>query len=165
MINYFNKIKDFLIWMATMAIIVFALCGLHQCDLNTSKVPQNGNKVDTVLVVRHDTINKIKLELKIKTIYIDTGRIEYIHADLDKVVPPIGNENVCIAENQLRQCMKCQDSLEAYKQIVAVDSQTIDTLSKLAKKVDTIKIAPSILDRAKDFGAGFLVGAGIKLLF
>ena len=151
------------------AFLAFALMigiQLSSCNRNTVEGAGNGNRVDSVLVIRHDTIRTIDTLLKKKIIYRDTGRIEYIHDDLDKSVPPIGDENVMIAENQLRQCMKCQDSLESFKLKSSIDSQTIDTLTKLAKTVpDTIKITPSILDRVKDFGAGLLVGAGIRSFF
>lgn len=151
------------------AFLAFALMigiQLSSCNRNTAEGAGNGKRVDSVLVVRHDTIRTIDTLLKKKIIYRDTGRIEYIHDDLDKITPPIGDENVCIAENQLRQCVKCQDSLESFKMKSSIDSQTIDTLTKLAKTApDTIKITPSILDRVKDFGAGLLVGVGIRSFF
>lgn len=148
-----------LVWLA----LILACLGVSRCSKSFQQ-PTIGPRIDSIIVVRHDTINRIDTVLKKKVIYRDTGRIEYIHDDLDKAIPPIGNENVMIAENQLRECMKCRDSLEAYKQIVAVDSQTIDTLSKLAKKVDTVK-ACTITEQAKSFGLGALFGIAIKSLF
>lgn len=115
-------------------------------------------------MVRYDTINKIQTELKIKTIYIDTGRIEYVHDTLDRWIKPVGNENVCIAENQLRECVKCHDSLEYSKKVNLIDSVTIDSLSKLAKKIDTIKVNDT-WTRIKDIGTGMLIGAGIRSFF
>lgn len=158
-----NKIKNWL--LGAIVAIAFALTVVGALSHCKDPVhPSNGKRVDSVLVIHRDTIRTIDTLLKKKIIYRDTGRIEYIHDDLDKEIPPIGDENVCIAENQLRECMKCKDSLEAYKQIVAVDSQTIDTLSKLAKRVDTIK-ACTITEQAKSFGLGALFGIAIKSLF
>lgn len=128
--------------------------------------PNAKARVDSVLVVRHDTIKIMKDSLRTKIVYIDTSRVDTVEKILDSEVPPIGDENVCIAENQLRQCVKCQDSLETYKKIVSVDSGTIDSLSKIAKSVpDTVKEKPPITQRLKDFGAGLLVGAGIRSFF
>lgn len=169
MINYFNKIKDFLIWMATMAIIVFALCGLHQCDLNGSKVPKNGNKVETVLVHHTDTITKLDTILKTRIKYIDTSRIDTVHDILDSLIPidtANNDSNQVIAANQLREAVKWKDSLNTCIDMREADSIALDSVAKIAKTVpDTIKITPSVFDRVKDFCAGLLVGAGIKLLF
>ena len=154
--------------LITVLISIAIMIGiqLSSCNRSSTVGATIGKKVDTVLVVRHDTLRTIDSVLKDRIIYRDTGRIEYVHDALNEIVKPIGNENICIAENQLRQCVKCQDSLEAYKQIVAVDSATIDTLSKLAKTVpDTVKIVPSVLDRVKDIGVGVLIGAGIRSFF
>jgi len=158
-----SKIYEAVIWFSTMGIIFFAMAGLDSCN---KKVETTNSKVDTVLVHRTDTIKIMKDSLRTKIVYIDTSRVDTVEKILDAEVPPIGDENVCIAENQLRQCVKCQDSLETYKKIVAVDSGTIDSLSKIAKSVpDTIKEKPSITERLKDFGAGLLVGAGIRSFF
>ena len=135
-------------------------------DKCSPTVPPSNAKIDTVLQVRHDTIKVLKDSLRTKFVYIDTSRIDTVEKILDTEVPPIGDENICIAENQLRECVKCQDSLEYSKKVIAIDSQTIDSLAKIAKTVpDTIKIAPSVLDRAKDIGMGMLIGVGIRSFF
>lgn len=156
-------------WLVTLlGVAIFASCVFVLAECNKAyQQSRNGKaeaKVESVLVIRHDTLRTIDTLLKKKIIYRDTGRIEYIHDDLNDAIPPIGDENVSIAENQLRECMKCKDSLDAYKQIVAVDSSTIDTLSKLAKRVDTIK-ACTFTEQAKSFGLGTLFGVAIRSLF
>lgn len=160
-----DSIKKWLLGL--FVAVAFALTVIGAIGQCSKPVPSsNGKRVDTVLQVRHDTITKIEERLKKQIVYVDTGRIEYVHDTLDRIVPPIGDENVCIAENQLRQCVKCQDSLSAYKDRAKVDSIALDSVAKIAKATpDTIKITPSVFDRVKDFGAGLLVGAGIKLLF
>lgn len=158
-----TELRKWLILTLVGLALILACLGVSRCS-KTFQQPTIGPRIDSIIVVRHDTINRIDTLLKKKIIYRDTGRIEYIHDDLDKITPPIGNENVCIAENQLRQCVKCQDSLEAYKKIVSVDSSTIDTLSKLAKAIpDTVK--PPITQRLKDVGIGFLLGTGVGSFF
>lgn len=169
MINYFNKIKDFLIWIATMAIIIFALSRLHQCDLNGSKALQNGNKVETVLVHHTDTITKLDTILKTRIKYIDTSRIDTVHDILDSLIPidtADNDGNQVIAANQLREAVRWKDSLNTCLDMRKVDSIALDTLSKIAKATpDTIKITPSILDRTKDMGIGFLLVAGLRSLW
>ena len=160
-----KNIRNWLLGLfVTVAFALTVIGAFGQCN---KPVPTStGQRVDTVLKVRHDTITKIEERLKKQVIYVDTGRIEYIHDTLDRIVPPIGNENICIAENQLRQCVKCQDSLAAYKDRANADSIVLDSVAKIAKAVpDTIEKAPSILDRAKDFGVGMLVGIGLRSLF
>lgn len=160
-----QELRKWLILALVGLALILACLGVSRCSKSFQQ-PTIGPRIDSIIVVRHDTINRIDTVLKKRVIYRDTGRIEYIHDDLDKVVPPIGNENVCIAENQLRQCMKCQDSLEAFKLKSSIDSQTIDTLSKLAKTVpDTIKIKPPITQRLKDAGIGFLLGVATRSFF
>ena len=157
-----EKLKNWLLGL----LVTFALFGTVVAPLNrcSPAVPPPNAKIDTVLQVRHDTIKVLKDSLRVKIIYRDTGRIEYIHDDLDNAIPPIGNENVMIAENQLRDCMKCRDSLEFTKKVIAVDSQTIDSLTKIAKKIPyTVK--PPITQRLKDIGVGVLVGIGFRSLF
>lgn len=160
-----EKIKNWA--FGAFVAVAFALTIIGALGQCSKPVPtSNGQRVHTVLQVRHDTITKIEERLKKQIVYVDTGRIEYVHDTLDRIVPPIGDENVCIAENQLRQCVKCQDSLVAYKDRAKVDSIALDSVAKIAKTVpDTIEKAPSILDRAKDFCVGVLVGAGLRSLF
>lgn len=121
-------------------------------------------KVDSVLVVRHDTIKVLRDSLRTKIVYIDTGRVDTVEKILDAEVPPIGDENICIAENQLRQCAKCIDSLEYTKKVIAIDSQVIDSLSKLAK-THKIEKACTLGEQAKAFGLGTLFGATLRSLF
>lgn len=157
-----ESIKKWLLGLFVAVVFALTLIGaLGQCN---KPVPaSNGKHVETVLQVRHDTITKIEERLKKQIVYVDTGRIEYIHDTLDRIVPPIGNENICIAENQLRQCVKCQDSLVAYKDRAKVDSVALDSVAKIAKATpDTVIEKPSITGRLKDFGAGLLVGAGLR---
>ena len=154
-------------WLVTLlGVAIFASCVFALTECNKAyQQSRNGKaeaKVESVLVIRYDTLRTIDTLLKKKIIYRDTGRIEYIHDDLDKITPPIGDENVCIAENQLRQCVKCQDSLEAFKLKSSIDSQTIDTLTKIAKNKEA---SPTLIDDAKKVGVGVLIGIAIKSLF
>ena len=162
-----NKVTEWLAWIATMAIIIFALSGLHQCDLNGSKAPQNGNKVDTVLVHHTDTITKLDTILKTRIKYIDTSRIDTVHDILDSLIPidtADNDGNQVIASNQLREAVKWKDSLNTCIEFRKVDSIALDTMSKIARaKPDTIK--PPITQRLKDFGVGMLVGIGVRSLF
>lgn len=156
-----NELRQWLILALVGLALILATLGVSRCS-KTFQQPTIGPRIDSIIVERTDTLLKLDTILKKKVIYRDTGRIEYIHDDLDKSVPPIGNENIMIAENQLRECMKCKDSLEAYKQIVAVDSGTIDTLSKLAKNKEA---PPTLIDDAKKVGLGILIGITLKSLF
>lgn len=159
----FSTLKNWLLGL----LVAFAIFGCIVAPLNrcTPTVgPENGKRVDTVLQVRHDTIKVLKDSLRVKIVYRDTGRIEYIHDDLDKAVPPIGDENVMIAENQLRECMKCRDSLEFTKKVIAVDSQTIDSLAKIAKAPQIEKTC-TFTEQVKSFGMGTLFGITIRSFF
>ena len=160
-----EKLRNLALGLVVAGLFALSVVGaLGSC--NRPVPPSNGKRIDSILVVRHDTIRVIDSVLKKRVVYVDTGRIEYIHDTLDSIIKPIGNENICIAENQLRQCVKCQDSLEAFKQKSIIDSVALDSVAKIAKTVpDTIKITPSVLDRVKDLGAGFLIGAGIRSFF
>lgn len=149
---------------AFLAALVYFGIALSPASCSRAVGPENGKRVDTVLTIRHDTIKVLKDSLRTKIVYVDTGRIDTIEKILDAEVPPIGDENICISENQLRECVKCRDSLEYTKKVIAIDSQTIDTLSKLAKKVDTIK-ACSIAEQAKSFWIGTLFGIALRSLF
>lgn len=150
--------------LGASAGIVFMLCVIFALDRCTPAVGA-GNKVrvEKIVQVRVDTLRTIDTLLKKKVIYRDTGRIEYIHDDLNEAIPPIGDENISIAENQLRECMKCKDSLDAYKKIVAIDSSTIDTLAKIGK--EKAPESGGLIHDLKVFGSGVLVGAGIRSFF
>lgn len=159
-----QKLKDAGFWLAMLVAFTLAIVGaLGRCSPAVEPLVTK-QKVDSVLVIRHDTIKVINDSLRTKIVFVDTGRIDTVERILDVKVPPIGDENICIAENQLRQCVKCQDSLEAYKKIVAIDSVAIDSLSKLAKTPDTIK-ACSMKEQAKSFGLGTLFGITLRSLF
>lgn len=158
-----QTIKTWLLGLlVAFAIFGYIVAPLNKCSRAVG--PENGKRVDTVLTIRHDTIRSIDSVLKKRVVYVDTGRIEYIHDTLDSIIKPIGNENICIAENQLRQCVKCQDSLSAFKQKDSIDSQTIDSLAKIAKTPDTIK-ACSFTEQAKSFGLGTLFGITLRSFF
>lgn len=128
-------------------------------------------QVDTVLVHRTDTLHKIDSVLKTKTKWIDTSKIIVIHDTFNVILPPesteIANDDTQIITNgQMRESLKWHDSLQSCKESRKVDSVALDSVSKLAKTVpDTIEKAPSLLDRAKDFGVGVLVGIGFRSLF
>jgi hypothetical protein len=151
--------------LGAFAGIVFMLCVIFALDRCTPAVGTgNGARVESVLVVRHDTIKVLKDSLRTKIVYIDTSRIDTVEKILDAEVPPIGDENICISENQLRECVKCKDSLDVYKNIVAIDSQTIDTLSNIAKTPQIEKTC-TLGEQVKSFGMGTLFGITIRSFF
>lgn len=164
-----DKIKNWIMGLLGAAILFIGVAGLAQCDKKTEHTVSN--KVDTVLVHRTDTLHKIDSVLKTKTKWIDTSKIIVIHDTFNVILPPesteIANDDTQIITNgQMRESLKWHDSLQSCKESRKVDSVALDSVSKLVKMVpDTIEKAPSAWDRAKDFGVGVLVGAGIRSLW
>ena len=121
-------------------------------------------QVDTLIQVRHDTFQKLDTVLAYKIKRIETVRIDTVEAEFDSAYADTTHDTVYISSNQLREATKCIDSLASMKQKIAIDDMTIAKIDTVIHR-DIIEKAPSILDRAKDFGAGVLVGAGIRSLF
>lgn len=155
--------REFVIGVVLAGLVWLGITSCNKPIVSTVKT--DTAKVNKVIEWKHDTVKQIDIQLKKQIVYVDTGRIVYIHDTLDRIIPPIGDENVCIAENQLRQCVKCQDSLIAYKQKVNIDSITLDSVAKIAKKTPDTVMANSTWTRIKDLGTGMLVGAGLRSLF
>ena len=164
-----EKLKNWLLG----ALVAFAIFGGIVAPLNRCspavEAPMTKQRVDTVLVARHDTLVKLDTVLKTRIKYIDTSRIDTVHNILDHYIPIDTSDNdgnQVISANQLREAVKWKDSLITCLEMRKVDSGALDSVSKIAKNApDTIKIAPSVFDRAKDIGIGVLVGAGIRSFF
>lgn len=163
----FNKVRNWL--LGAFVAIAFALSVVGALGQCSAPVPTQNGKIDTVLVERRDTIVKLDTLRKTRIKYIDTSRIDTVHDMLDSIIPidtADNDGNQMIAANQLREALRWKDSLNTCLDMRKVDSIALDTMSKIARSVpDTIKITPSVFDRVKDFGAGLLVGAGIRSFF
>lgn len=132
-------------------------------DTRHAVEPATKAHIEHIVQTRHDTIHIIDSVLKEQVIYRDTGRIEYIHADLDNLVPPDSLDSLLqITNKQLRTSLKWKDSLNACIDMRKADSIAIDTLSKI--KPDIIKTC-TITEQAKSMGIGVLIGIAIKSLF
>lgn len=163
-----TELRKWLILALVGLALILATLGVSRCS-KTFQQPTIGPRIDSIIVVRHDTLVKLDTIRKTRIKYIDTSRIDTVHDMLDRIIPidtADNDGNQVIASNQLREALKWKDSLNTCIEFRKVDSSTIDTLSKLAKTFpDTIKITPSILDRVKDIGIGFLLGAGVRSFF
>lgn len=156
-----EKLKNwFLGLLVTFAIFGSVVGALDRCS---PAVPTPNAKIDTVLQVRYDTLVKLDTLLKVKVKYIDTSRIDTVHEILDHYIPIDTSDNdgnQVIAANQLREAVKWKDSLNTCIEMRKVDSVALDSISSIAKEKPQNNW--SLIDRAKDFGAGLLVGAGIR---
>ena len=161
-----EKIKNWLLGLFLACGLMLSVVGaLGRCF--PAVPPSNAKaRVDSVFVVRHDTLIKLDTLLKVKVKYIDTSRIDTVHDILDHYIPidtADNDGNQVISANQLREAVKSIDSLHTCIDMRKVDSSAIDSLEKIAKT--PIEKAPSILDRAKDYGAGVLTGIAIRSFF
>lgn len=145
---------------AILAALIGLWVVLSPASCSRAVGPENGKRVDTVLVKRTDTLHTIDTLRKTRIKYIDTSHIDTVHDILDSLIPidsADNDGNQVIAANQLREAVKWKDSLNTCIEMRKVDSVALDTLGKLAKQVpDTIK--PPITQRLKDVGIGFLLG-------
>ena len=155
-------------WLTGLFVaIAFALSVIGAFGQCSKPVPISNDKIDTIILEHRDTIVKLDTIRKTRIKYIDTSRIDTVHDMLDSLIPintADSDGNQVIAANQLREAVKWKDSLNTCLDMRKVDSIALDTLGKLAKKVDTIK-ACSITEQAKSFGLGALFGIAIKSLF
>ena len=161
-----STIKDWLLGLFVAVAFALTVIGaLGRCSKPVH--PPNGQQVDTVLVHHRDTIVTLDTILKTRIKYIDTSRIDTVHDILDSLIPidtADNDGNQVIAANQLREAVKWKDSLNTCLDMRKVDSIALDSVSKLAKNVDTIK-ACTFTEQAKSFGLGALFGIAIKSLF
>lgn len=163
-----EKLKNWALGLVVACLFALSVVGaLGQCSKPVGSPVTR--EVDTVLIHRTDTLRKLDTVLKTRIKYIETVRIDTVHDILDSLIPIDSSDsdgNQVIAANQLREAIKWHDSLSTCKEMRKVDSVALDSVAKIAKTVpDTIKITPSILDRAKDIGIGILLGAGIRSFF
>lgn len=145
-------------------MLLFGALSINRC----TKQAQDSSiaKIDTILVIRHDTLVRLDSVLKVKVKYIDTSRIDTVHEILDHYIPIDTSDNdgnQVIAANQLREAIKWKDSLNTCLEMRNVDSVALDSISSIAKEKPQQNW--SLIDRAMDFGTGILVGAGIRSLF
>ena len=158
-----ETVKNWLLGaFVAVAFLLTVIGALGQCNKPVGSPVTK--QVDTLIQVRHDTFQKLDTVLSYKIKRIETVRIDTVEAEFDSAYADTTHDTVYISSNQLRESVKCIDSLANLKQKIAIDDMTIAKIDTVIHR-DTIEKAPSILDRAKDFGAGLLVGAGIKLLF
>ena len=160
-----DSIKKWLLGL--FVAIAFALTVIGALGQCSKPVPHSNGKIDTIILEHRDTIVKLDTIRKTRIKYIDTSRIDTVHDILDSLIPINTADidgNQVIAANQLREAVKWKDSLNTCLDMRKVDSIALDTLGKLAKKVDTIK-ACSITEQAKSFGLGALFGIAIRSFF
>ena len=148
--KYMNKI---LAWFLAIALYTGAIVSLDKCK---APVASSSDKVEHVLETRHDTLIKLDTILQDKIKYIKSApetlivkefeRVYTAPTDTTKVVTTVGAERkALIVKDSLTWCLACRK----------VDSESIDSLSKLAKE----KPLQSI-----DYkGYGLAVGAGVVL--
>lgn len=160
----FSRLKQWAFGAFVSIAFALSIGALGQCS---KPVHQSSAKIDTIILEHRDTIVKLDTILKTRIKYIDTSRIDTVHDILDRIIPidtADNDGNQVIAANQLREAVKWKDSLNTCLDMRKVDSVALDTMSKLAKKVDTIK-ACTITEQAKSFGLGALIGIGLGSLF
>ena len=158
-----EKIKQWA--FGAVVAVAFALTvigALGQCNKPVGSPVTK--QVDTLIQVRHDTFQKLDTVLSYKIKRIETVRIDTVEAEFDSAYADTTHDTVYISSNQLRESVKCIDSLANLKQKIAIDDMTIAKIDTVIHR-DTIEKAPSILDRAKDFGVGMLVGIGLRSFF
>lgn len=160
-----EKLTNWALGLAVACLFALSVVGAFgQCSKPVGSPVTK--QIDTVLVHRTDTLHKLDTVLKTRIKYIETVRIDTVHDILDSLIPidtADNDGNQLIAANQLREAIKWHDSLSTCKEMRKVDSVAIDTLGKLARKVDTVK--PPITQRLKDVGIGALIGIGFRSLF
>ena len=158
-----EKIRDWLLGLfVAVAFLLTVIGALGQCSKPVGSPVTK--QVDTLIQVRHDTFQKLDTVLSYKIKRIETVRIDTVEAEFDSAYADTTHDTVYISSNQLRESVKCIDSLANLKQKIAIDDMTIAEIDTVIHR-DTIKEKPSITGRLKDFGAGVLVGIGFGSLF
>ena len=141
------------------AFLAFALMigiQLSSCNRNTAEGAGNGKRIDSVLVIHHDTLIRIDSVLKIKIKRIETMPDTEIVNIFDTIFADTGHsDTVKTTVYAERECLKCVDSLQACKNVITVDSSTIDSLAKIGK--EKAPESGGLIHDLKVFGSGFLV--------
>lgn len=125
--------KNILFTALTIIMLVIGGLSINRC----SNAPQNSSiaKIDTILEIRHDTLLRIDSVLKYKIRRIESIPDTEIVKVFDTVFADTGHsDTVKTTVYAERECLKCIDSLQACKAVVHVDSQAIDSSSKIAKE-------------------------------
>lgn len=159
-----EKLTNWALGLFVACLFALSVVGaLGQCSKPVP--PSNGQRIDTIVQVRHDTLVKIDSVLKYKIKRIEVAPDTEIVKQFDTLFRDTGHsDTVKTTVYAERECLKCVDSLQACKQMRKVDSVAIDTLGKLARKVDTIK-ACTLGEQARSIGIGTLIGIGLRSLF
>lgn len=160
-----NKIVNWV--FGVIVALAFALTVVGALSHCKGPVGTSSAKIDTIIIEHMDTIVKLDTLRKTRIKYIDTSKIVVVHDMLDSIIPidtADNDGNQMIAANQLREALRWKDSLNTCIEFRKVDSIALDTMSKLAKRVDTIK-ACTITEQAKSFGLGALFGIAIRSFF
>lgn len=162
-----ESLRKWLITLVGLALFAGAVVGLAECDRSRQQATVTvTGQIDTVILEHHDTLVKLDTLRKTRIIYIDTSKIIVLHDTLDKLIPidTVDNDgNQVIAANQLRTALKWKDSLNTCIDMRKVDSGAIDSLVKIGK--EKAPESGGLIHDLKVFGSGFLIGAGVKLLF
>ena len=156
-----EKLTNWALGLFVACLFALAMIGAFgQCSKPVP--PSNGQRIDTIVQVRHDTLVKIDSVLKYKIKRIEVAPDTEIVKQFDTLFRDTGHsDTVKTTVYAERECLKCVDSLQACKKIVEVDSNAIDSLVKIGKK----EASPTLIDDAKKVGLGVLIGITIKSFF
>lgn len=119
------------------------------------------------MIKRTDTLKVLDTVLQTKIKYIKTAPDTIIVQKFDSIftVDDSDTAKALTTIGQERKCLECNDSLGYYKARSKIDSATLDSVTKLIAEEGNKKAPSKLIDRAKDVGIGFLIGAGIRSLF
>lgn len=164
MVKYmFSRLKDWLLGLFVAVAFALTIIGAFgQCSKPVGSPVTK--QVDTLIQIRHDTFQKLDTVLSYKIKRIETVRIDTVEAEFDSAYADTTHDTVYISSNQLRESVKCIDSLANLKQKIAIDDMTIAKIDTVVHR-DTIKEKPPITQRLKDAGLGALFGIAIRSFF
>lgn len=126
------------------------------------------------MIKRTDTLKVLDTVLQTKIKYIKTAPDTVIVQKFDSIFT-VGSSltltddsdtaKALVTIGQERKCLECNDSLNYYKARSKIDSATLDSVTKIIAEEGNKKAPSKLIDRAKDVGIGFLIGAGIRSFF